>query len=321
MQLRDLGEFGLIDQIARDAQRAATPAHAVHLGIGDDAALLRPKASEEIAISVDAAVEGVHFDLSWQTPRHVGAHAMVAALSDLAAMGARPLGAMLSLGAPPDSDARAIREIFRGAVKAGGAQRCPIVGGNLSRAREISLHVTVVGAVRRGRALVRSGAKPNQRVLVTGRLGEAALAYIRRTKSPSRSRTRVPLPEPRIQAGERLAKVPGVGACIDLSDGLAADLPHVLDASGVGAEIDLSALPRRRGFNRACRALGCAPEGLLVGFGEDYELLFTVTKRAPTAAALAKTLGVPVTEIGTTTKSGLVWRNGEVPKDAGWRHF
>jgi thiamine-monophosphate kinase len=321
MQLRELGEFALIDQIAREARRDASSAAAVRLGIGDDAALLRANASEDIAISVDASVEGVHFALGATTPRRIGAHALIAALSDLAAMGARPLGAMLSLAAPPDSDARAIREILRGAVRTGGDHSCPVVGGNLTRAREISLHVTVVGAVRRGHALVRSAAKPDQRVLVTGRLGEAALAHARRAQDSSGSRARVPLPEPRIEAGRRLTKISGVGACIDLSDGLAADLQHVLEASGVGAEIDLAALPRRRGFDRACRALGLAPESMLVGFGEDYELLFTASRRAPNAAAFAKTLGVPVTEIGITTAKGLNWRNGDVPRDAGWRHF
>ncbi|NNL85599.1 MAG: thiamine-phosphate kinase [Myxococcales bacterium] len=321
MQLRELGEFALIDQIAREAQRDATSAGAVRLGIGDDAALLRPNASEEVAISVDASVEGVHFELGVMTPRRIGAHALIAALSDLAAMGARPLGALLSLAAPAKSDAHSIRGILRGAVRTGSDHRCPVVGGNLTRAREISLHVTVVGAVRRGRALVRSKAKPDQRVLVTGRLGEAALADARRARASAGSRARVPLPQPRIEAGRRLTRISGVGACIDLSDGLASDLRHVLAASGVGAEIDLATLPRRRGFDRACRALGLAPEAALVGFGEDYELLFTATRRAPSAAAFAKTLGLPVTEIGIITKKGLRWRNGDVPRDAGWRHF
>jgi thiamine-monophosphate kinase len=189
------------------------------------------------------------------------------------------------------------------------------VGGNLTRARETSLTVTVLGRVRRGRALRRSGARPGDRILVTGSFGGAGLALARSERAGAPLR-RVPVP--RLAAGRALASLPGVGGCIDVSDGLAADLRHLLAASGVGARVEASRVPRPAGFARACAALGLDPERTALHSGEDYELVFTVRPGAPGPAALSRRLGVAVTEIGVVAprRHGV---KGLPP--GGWRHF
>jgi thiamine-monophosphate kinase len=321
VRLRELGEFGLIARIERMARRSAGAA--VVLGVGDDAALLRAPAGEQVALTTDAFVEGVHFRFGRETPERIGRRALVANLSDLAAMGARPAGFTLALAAPPSLEVRVALGLVRGALREGAAHGCPLVGGNLSRARETSLTIAALGSVRPGRALRRSAARPGDRLLVTGSLGAAALDRLRaeRRGGPLRHR-----PAARLAPGRALARLAAAGACIDVSDGLLADLRHLLEASRVGAELDAAALPRPRGFAAACRALGLDPERLVLEGGEDYELLFTVRAGALGAPELARRLGVPVTEIGriTARRRGLRLRGappGPPGSPGGWRHF
>lgn len=291
-RIRDVGEFGLIERIAGLARRAfvRTPSAGVVLGIGDDAALLRLRAHEDVVVTTDALVEGVHFDFAHETPRVAGSRALAANLSDLAAMGARPLGFVVALAAPASTPVARALGLARGMLDLAVRFACPLVGGNLARARELSLAITVIGAVRRGRALLRSGARAGDRVFVTGTLGGAALA---------RARGRVRLAaQPRISAGRALARMAGVGACIDVSDGLAADLAHLCRASGVRARIEVGRVPVPAGFAAACARAACAPLRLALAGGEDYELLFTARGRSARAEPLAQRLGVPVTEIG-----------------------
>lgn len=313
-RLSGLGEFALIDRIARILGRASA-GPTVALGIGDDAALLRVRAGEQVAVTTDALVEHVHFRWEDEPAAAIGRRALAAALSDLAAMGARPLGVVVALAAPPDLALVRVDGLVRG--MAALARRCaaPLVGGNVTRARETALALTAIGAVRRGRALRRDAARAGDRVLVTGTLGGAALAVARAARA---GRRRGQLPEPRLAAGRALAALAGAGACIDVSDGLVADLRHVLEASGVGATLDPARVPRPRGFARACAAAGLSPERLVLAGGEDYELCFTVRPGAPGPAALTRRLGVPVTEIGRIER-----RRGlrGVPPISGWTHF
>jgi thiamine-monophosphate kinase len=319
VRLRELGEFGLIARIERLARGGGAR---VELGIGDDAALLRVRAGEDVALTTDALVEGVHFRFGAEPPARIGARALVANLSDLAAMGARPLGFTLALAAPPSLDARLALGLARGAAREGAAHGCPLVGGNVTRARETSLTIAALGVVRRGRALRRSRARPGDRVLVTGTLGGAALDRLRAERGGAAPRHR---PQPRLAAGAALARLPGVGACIDVSDGLAADLGHVLEASGVGARVDVAALPRPPGFAAACARAGLDPDALALGGGEDYELLFTARPGGDPAAALARRLGLPVAEVGRIEAGRrlvLQGRGGRAaPRAPGWRHF
>ena len=349
MKLRDLGEFKTIARIERavNRSRAATGPRrprGVVLGMGDDAAVLRPPAGEDLVVSTDAFVEGVHFRWSTQSARCVGRRALVANLSDLAAMGARPLAFVFALAAPPDLEVRTFDGLLAGLLAEAETHGCPLVGGNLSRAKQTAITITAHGSVKRGHALLRDAARPGDRIFVTGTLGGAALEVARAAAGRGRVRG---VPTPRIQAGQALARMTDVGACIDISDGLLADLDHLSARSGCAAELDLARIPRPPRFDAACRRLGADPLELATSRGEDYELLFTLRggpvagsrpsgsgtrarrgasssarskggSRAATTsvAALSRRLGVQVTEIGKMTKSGPKRR-----KNAGWRHF
>jgi thiamine-monophosphate kinase len=242
----------------------------------------------------------VHFRFGRESSRAIGRRALLVNLSDLAAMGAEPVGALLSLSAPKEALVSNFEGVIRGFVEEGVRYGCPLVGGNLSRATEWSLDVTVIGRCRRGRALRRRGMKAGDGLYVTGALGAAALA---RFKADAAGATLRRLPTPRIAAGRALARLSGARACIDLSDGLATDLPNLLSADGLGADVEADSLPRGSGFDRACRALGREPLQVLSSGGEDYELLFAFRsrRRAEDASWLARRLGVSVRRIGSVS--------------------
>ncbi len=174
MRVRDLGEFGLIARIERAASRVSTGSGVV-LGIGDDGALVRARAGEDVVVTTDAFVEGVHFRWRNESPRTVGRRALVANLSDLAAMAARPLGFTLSLVAPPALEVKRVDGLVAGLVHEAERHGCPLVGGNVAAGGETSLSITALGAVARGKALTRRGARAGDRLCVTGVLGVAAL--------------------------------------------------------------------------------------------------------------------------------------------------
>lgn len=310
MELQDLGEFGLIARIRAAALRSQ--GRAPVLGIGDDAALIRPRARHDVAISCDAFVEGVHFDFDHESPFIAGRRALAAALSDLAAMGATPIGLTLSLSAPPRAEVARVMGLVRGLLADGARYGSPLLGGNVARSSSLELHLSVLGEVPRGRALRRSGARPGDRLFVSGPLGRSAL---------QRKRGRVThVPEPRLVLGRSLLRTNRASACIDISDGLLADLGHLCEASGVGARIDVGALPRPRGFAAACRRAGVDAGELLLTGGEDCELLFTA-RAAPLARQSAP--GACPTEIGIVTEAGLelLGGPGRRPPRPGWRHF
>ncbi len=311
MDVGQLGEFQLIDRIRRLAER--DQGRAVVLGIGDDAALLRPGPRRELAISADAAIEGVHFDLRQETAKVAGSRAAAAAFSDLAAMGAEPLGFTLSLSVPPRAEVRHVIGLVRGLLAVGSSCAAPLVGGNVARSKSLELHLSVIGQVERGRALRRSGARAGDRLFVSGPLGRSAL---------ERRRGRVRhVPESRIHLGRALARSKAVVACIDVSDGLLADLGHLCAASRVGCQLEVPKIPRPRGFDAACRRARLDPEDLILAGGEDYELLFAVRGRGP-AWKEAEGLSKPV-EIGRFTASGreLIGSRRRWQGSSGWRHF
>jgi thiamine-monophosphate kinase len=284
----------------------------VVLGIGDDAALLRPRRGEDLVVTSDAMVEGTHFRWDGETPRVLGRRALAANLSDLAAMGSRPIGFTFALAAPPSLEVRRVTGIVRGMLDLAVSYACPLVGGNVTRARETSINITALGGVRPDRVLMRSGARPGDRILVTGTLGISALERAR-----GRVRT---TPTPRVAEGRALARIASVTACIDVSDGLLADLAHLLEASGVGAEIDARRVPTPRGFEAACRRLKRDPLRLALGGGEDYELLFTVSGNTPGSEALERRLGTAVTAVGRIAERGLEV-HGSSGEPSGWTHF
>jgi thiamine-monophosphate kinase len=312
MELRDLGEFGLISRIARAAAKQSAQ-RGVVLGIGDDAAVLRPRPGEDVVVTTDALVESVHFRWETQSARAVGRRSLVSSLSDLAAMGARPLGFVVALAAPPRLPIQRFDGLFAGLLHEANTHACPLVGGNLARARQTSINVTAIGAVARGKALTRRKARADDRIFVTGTLGGVALEVALAARGLGSVR-RIPLP--RLSAGRALARVAGLGGVIDISDGLLADVEHLMDGTGCHAQIEPLAVPLPPNFARRCATHDLDPVALATGGGEDYELLFTVRPSGPTRAGLARNLGCRVTEIGRVV-AGVAGASSP----AGWRHF
>lgn len=295
-----MGEF---DLIRRHFQRAAPAGSAVVLGVGDDCALLQPPPGELLAISSDMLVEGRHF-LPGADPQALGHKALAVNLSDLAAMGARPLGFTLALSLPAVDDAW-LTAFSAGLLALAEQHACPLVGGDTT-AGPLNLCITVFGSVVPGRALRRDAAQAGDDLWLSGRTGEARLALERQFGTPwatalalsaleeTALQARLHRPEPRLALGRALAGM--AHAALDLSDGLAGDLGHVLAASGVGACIDETALPLAQTLARL--PAEHRRECLLHG-GDDYELLFTAdaARRADVLAA-AQASGTSVSRIG-----------------------
>ena len=296
--LRDIGEAGLIERIQSRARRANRSW--VAIGIGDDAAVLRPASGEDLVVSADTLVEDVHFRWKTQAAATIGRRALAVNLSDLAAMGAKPLGCTLALAAPPNLPVRSALSVVDGLVAAATKWRSPLVGGNVTRARETSLAVTVFGVLPRGRALRRGDVLPGDRLFVTGCLGGAALDWMRAEHEGTRIRR---VPQPRLQAGARLLATKGHGGCVDLSDGLVRGLEELLKGTGLGVELDAQAVPRARGLATGARRLELDPEVLALTGAEDYELLFALRRRGESARRLADRLRVPVSEIGRVVRA------------------
>ncbi|HVP87617.1 MAG TPA: thiamine-phosphate kinase [Casimicrobiaceae bacterium] len=300
-----LGEFELIERFFRRRTQ-----HTV-LGVGDDAALIAPTQGCEMAVSVDMLVAGRHFFADVE-PEALGHKVLAVNLSDLAAMGATPRWALLA-GALPDSDQNWLAAFARGFFALADAYGVDLVGGDTTRG-PLNLCVTIIGEVPAGEALRRSGARPGDLVYVSGRLGDAALAVAHHRRRIALDRSELKQceaamlrPTPRVALGERLRAI--ASGAIDLSDGLTGDLGHILDASGVGARLEFAAVPRSAAIDRrlAGTERSLALECLLAG-GDDYELCFTAAEgRAAEIHALAKTLRLPLTRIGSIEKRrGLV---------------
>lgn len=302
--LRKAAEFDLIRAIA-----AALGDHAD--GLGDDAAVVPLPHGDAMVLSVDAAVEGVHFRREWLEPREIGYRAAAAAMSDLAAMAARPRAALLSL-AVPDRWLEDVAAIAAGVGELVGAVGARVVGGNLTAATELSITTTVIGSAHT--ALMRTGLRAGDRLYVTGRLGAtgAALASLLAGRDPSPAcRARFARPAPRVQAAQWLA-AHGAVAAIDVSDGLLADLEHLAAASGVRIAADGSRVPC---FDEV------RPEDAVTS-GEEYELVVGMRGRCDTAAFEAR-FGIPLTEIARVRDGRGVEVEGiaRVAKARGHDHF
>ncbi len=349
------GELSLIDRIRRRASPGGRAE--LRLGIGDDCALLRPRAGEELAVTTDMLIAGRHFLLDRHPPEAVGHRALARGLSDLAAMGARPVAAFLSIALPrelvrnrfargrngqPGGDQKPWIDLFLGGFLAlADATGTPLAGGDLAESPQFAADVVLIGAVRRGRALLRSGARPGDLLYVTGSLGGAAVGLRRllalqgACSGPQAKAHRIGRataacegidsgrimgahlwPVPRLAQGQWLVRRGRATAAIDISDGLSTDLTHLCREAGVSAELDAQSVPV---------APGAALNDALHG-GEDYELLFT----APASVRLPRAIGgVPVTRIGRIARRRagrpqitLVTAGGRTALEpAGWQHF
>ena len=281
------------------AAGATTGGPHVSLGPGDDAALLSAPPGMELAWTVDDQVEEVHFQRAWGLEA-AGRKAAGASLSDLAAMGARPLGALLSLTVPAGTGLGEVRELARGLGLGLGACGCPLLGGNVTRGPRLALSLSALGAVPRGRAWTRGGARAGDTLWVTGRVGLArvGLLWLLRGGDPGEALlapavARLLAPRPRFDLVPGLLAA-GPSAALDLSDGLARDLPRLLLASRLAARVDTARLP---GPPEAVAArLGLRAAELAWVGGEDYELLL-----AGPADLGARCAGADLTAIGELT--------------------
>jgi thiamine-monophosphate kinase len=277
----------------------------VHLGIGDDAALLRPSRGHQIILTCDWFLEGTHFLRGKHSPDAVGWKSLARALSDVAAMGGVPRYFLLSMALPESHTGRWLDAFLSGMRRASREFACTLVGGDTTRRREILINVTIVGEIRNAHAVLRSGARADDILYVTGRLGEAELGLrlLKRSKTQPRSSNpslRKPLyPHPRLAVGRWLAEKHLATSMMDLSDGLSSDLPRLCAASGVGADVESEKLPIVQ-LSSAVRGSGVDSMQLALHGGDDYELLFSV--RPSRVNMLPKTLhGVPLTAIGRIT--------------------
>ena len=280
--------------------------------IGDDAAVLEVPNGEKLVVSTDTSLEGVHFRRDWLNHFEIGYRATAASLSDLAAMAARPLGLMIALTLP-EADRSEARAIATGIREGASAVLCPIVGGDLSSGKVLSLTITALGSV--ARPISRAGAKRGQRVYVTGHLGgpAAALRAWNAGAEPSeRDRARFAHPIPRIDAAIGLAER-GATSAIDVSDGLIADIGHLAAASKVCIEVDLAHIPRLNGVSPLEAASS----------GEEYEIV--VTAPQIDVAQFSSEFGLDLTEIGRVVagSSGVQLLNDgqRVTAPLGFDHF
>ncbi|MGP8259706.1 MAG: thiamine-phosphate kinase [Acidobacteriaceae bacterium] len=329
-------------------------ARGVALGIGDDCAILRPPRGHEVLVTTDFTLEGSHFRRDWHPPESVGHRTLARGLSDLAAMGARPLAAFLSLALPAGMlTSRAgqawVERFFTGLRALANRHAVPLAGGDTSESpcELVLADIVLVGSAPAGRALRRSGGRAGDALYVTGELGGAAaeLAAMQRRAANSKSKSKpgappIPrswrngweltpqiyaahpqmFPQPRIAAGLALQRRHLATAAIDLSDGLSTDLTHLCRESGIGAEVSVAALPIHPMAleSGSGNALSLALHG-----GEDYELLFA----APPPARVPRTLaGVRVTRIGSLVRGNSITlldpAGRRLPlQPAGWEHF
>lgn len=290
-----LNEFDLIRTYFA-SQPLARPD--VVLGIGDDAAVLEVPDDQQLVVSTDMLVAGVHFPEN-TAAEDIGHKALAVNLSDLAAMGATPAWFTLNISLP-QADKDWLEGFCRGLFALAGTHHVQLVGGDTARG-PLTIGIQICGLVPSGQALTRAGARPGDRVYVTGTLGDAALGLLcvqGRLDLPEAYWTqvleRLNRPLPRVTAGEQLRGL--ASACIDISDGVSADLGHILEASGVGARIELRRLPLSAAYAGAFAALGWAPA---LSNGDDYELCFTIpAAREPAFRRVSANLGVACSYIG-----------------------
>ena len=313
-----LSEKVIITRIRQTARRRRS--QVIH-GIGDDCAALRIPAGHEALVTTDFTLEGVHFRREWHPPEVVGRRSLTRGLSDIAAMGGRPIAAFLSLAVPRDLPQHWVDRFLKGLLKLADEFATPLAGGDTAESKSgILADIAVLGSVPRGQSILRSGAKLGDLIYVTGELGggSAALkALFAGQEIRPRDFSRHFHPTPRVAVGEALRDK--ATAMIDLSDGLSTDLTHICEESRVGAEIEATRIPRDQvGPKRLPVSLDLALHG-----GEDYELLFTAPARKPLPAKIA---GVPTHRIGRITPGRgivLVHEDGKKQrlKAAGWEHF
>jgi thiamine-monophosphate kinase len=325
-------ESRLIERILdRLPSRVRSAHHAgLRIGAGDDAAVFSPPRGADWVLTCDAFLENIHFLAPVHPPQAVGFKALARATSDLAAMGATPRFFLLTLALPAHRTTRWFDDFLAGMARAARRFGLVLAGGDTAQSATIAISVTVLGEVARGRAVLRSGARPGDALYVSGRLGAAQLGLELVLRGMYREQRWQPLLRPhlypplRLALGQWLSRWRAASAMIDISDGLSTDLWHLCQASGVGARLWAERIPAVR-VPPALRARGFDPLELALHGGEDYELLFSVPRRL--SRAVPKVYGrVSITPIGEIVRGGamvLMRSDGRstplMPR--GWDHF
>jgi thiamine-monophosphate kinase len=294
-------------------------------GIGDDCAVLRLSPGQDTLVTTDFSLETIHFRREWHPPESVGHRCLVRGLSDIAGMGGEPTAAFLSLALPRDLAQAWVAGFLRGFTALAERYKVPLAGGDTAQSPHgILADIIVLGSVPKGKALLRSGARPGDRIYVSGELGGSAAAVKQMLHKPNNklkpaSYPRHFYPEPRLALGRFLRERGLATAMIDTSDGLSTDLAHICEESGVGAEIAAQLIPRAH-IGQPDREVSLE---LALHGGEDYELLFSAppSKRLP-----GKIAGSPITSIGVITRGpGIFIREAKGGfhrlTAGGWEHF
>jgi thiamine-monophosphate kinase len=329
----ELGERALLARIQAKLSTAGRHRASLVIGIGDDAAVVAPTRNAQTVLTTDVLVEGVHFDRRYSSPEDIGYRALAVNLSDLAAMGAAPAWALLSLVLPGDLLVTDVEAIAGGVAGLGQQFGCEVIGGNLTRSPgPLIVDLTAVGEVRPRRLLTRSGGRPGDELWVSGSIGAAAagLEMLRSgltSRSPGNCITRYLRPEPRVRLGRAVAQAKAARAAMDLSDGLADAAHQLAEASGCGVEIDAERLPLEPAARAWWQAAGKDAVQHAMSGGDDYELLFAVprTWEGRLRQARARVAEPTLTRIGVLTKDPgvrVLLRSGARESlPAGFEHF
>jgi len=332
-----VGEFGLIRRIRNLLEKEGFRSPSVTIDIGDDAASFLPRQGYEILVTCDSLVEGRHYLPEEIHPFDLGRRAMVLNISDIGAMGGKPLFSLVSLGLKSNTPVAFVEDMYLGFIEELNPFGASIIGGNLTATGDrLFIDVTLIGEVEAGKAVGRSTAKAGDVILVTGHPGESGaglqLLLLSRSRPELKSHPLIRAhlrPSHRAREGEAVARSGFARAMIDTSDGFAGDLGHICDESGVGALLFAEKLPVSADLKNAARILGADPLDLFLGESDDYGLIITCAGHhvAQIRAAVASSYSGPLSEVGVVTEAEKGIRlihgdgSGREIRAAGWDHF
>lgn len=335
MRLSDIGgEFGFIDRLR--ATYASGAGDGLVVSLGDDAAVLDVPSGQQLVVTTDLLLEGVHFRREWSDPYSIGWKAAAANLSDMAAMGADPTFAFVSLAMPAEETVETLERLYDGLTDCLGRYGARLAGGDTNQAPEtLTVNIALLGIVPAGHAWKRSGARVGDTLLVTGTLGDSAagLALLKSHGAAGADKKGRGLlgshrrPHPRVAAARALRPLNIVRAAMDISDGLAGDLPKLCAASEVGAQVNISDLPVSEALQAGAAETGRAALEIALFGGEDFELLLCLSPADVEAAQVALLpTGTALTAIGRITREGLTLVQPDGSEEAwpeadGWDHF
>jgi thiamine-monophosphate kinase len=334
-KISDIGEFGLIARIDSIIRRDGSTSEQVTVGIGDDTASFAPRPGYEVLLTCDAMVEGRHFLSDSISPFDLGRRAMTQNISDIGAMGGKPVHALVSLGLRGDMPVSDVEDLYRGFLAELNPFGASIIGGNLTGTTgPIFIDITLIGEVEQGAAIRRSGAGVGDVILVTGYPGQSCAGLELLLGAADRSALQThPLvreynsPSHRAQLGAAIGETHRVTAMIDTSDGFLGDLGHLCEESRVGAELMDEKIPISHDLLKAAGELGKNPKDFFLGDSDDYELIITCRQEdGELLRSLAVDHGVPIAEVGRITATPgilLVHADGtrEALRSISWDHF